>query len=261
MSNVIKAYTVRYDDEVKKTIDTHLRMQKELEAKRNTVLRTVINQPEGFVEGLQAMVVESLPTSEEIQEQNTRTIEEAQKEAAAILDQAKREAERIKNDAYTSAQKKGYEDGMLQAKKEGQKLKAEYEWKEQQLQEQLDAMVEDLEPQMVKLISELILKITGVVVQDKEEVILYLIERAIKNIDKSNEYNIKVSKEDYDYVFERKNQILEAIGREVTIYISEDAGLCINQCLIETELKVINCSLDVQLTNLITNLKLIGDIQ
>lgn len=261
MSNVIKAYTVRYDEEVKKTIDTHLRMQKELEAKRNTVLRTVINQPEGFVEGLHAMVVEALPSPEEVQAQNTRTIEDAQKEANLILEQARMEAEQIKKEAFTAAQQKGYDEGMLQAKKEGQKLKAEYEWKEQQLQEQVDAMIEDLEPQIAQLISDLILKITGVVIQDKEEVILYLIEKAIKNIDKSSEYTVKVSKEDFDYVTVHKNQILNAIGREVPLFITEDPSLNKNQCLIETEFKVINCSLDVQLSNLITDLKLMGDIQ
>ena len=264
MSNVIKAYCVRCDDEAKKTIDTHLRIDKELEERKNAIFRTVVNQPErfteGFVEGLKAVVVEALPSPEELQEKSTKVLEEAQNEAEQILEQAKKEAEQIKKDAYTAAQKKGYEVGMLQVKNEAQKLKAEYDEKERQLQAEYEDMAKALEPQMVQLIAALVEKITGIVVEDKDEVIFYLISKAIKNMDKSNEYTIRFSKEDYEYISMRKNLLLGAIGREVELYISEDLSFKKNQCLIETELKVINCSLDVQLNNLITDLKLIGSI-
>lgn len=259
MSNVIKAYSVRYDHEVTKTIDIHQREQKVMESQRKILLGTDPAPSDGFVEGLQTKVVEVLPTEEEIREQNVRTLEAAQKEAALILEQAKIEAEQIKKEAYTVAQKKGYDDGKLQAMKEAQRLKAEYEQKEQELQKQYAAMIETLEPQMADLISELITKITGILVKDKEEVILYLIERAINNIDKSGEYTVKVSKEDFPYVSEHENEIRDAIGREVLLFIKEDSHLDRNQCLIETELKVLNCSLDVQLNNLITDLKLISN--
>lgn len=256
MSNVIKAYSVRYDDEAKKTIDTHLRIDKELEEKKNTIFKTFISQPEGFVEGLMATVVETLPSPEEIQEQSSKALEEAQKEAKQILEQARKEAEQIKKDALTAAQKKGYDEGMLQARKEAQKLKADYDEKTRQLQAEHEAM----EPQMVQLIAALVEKITGIIVKDNDDVIFYLVSKAIKNMDKSDEYTIKVSKEDYDYVSERKNLLLGAMERDVSLYITDDMNLKKNQCLIETELKVINCSLDVQLNNLITDLKLMGGI-
>jgi flagellar assembly protein FliH len=260
---MIKAYSVRYEDEAKKTIDTHLRIDKELEMKRTIAIQQTL-QPgliqEGFVEGLKAVMVEALPDPEETKEKASKITEDAKAEAKRILDQAKKEAEQLKKDSYSTAQKKGYEDGMAGARKEAERLKADYEDQARRLQEEYEAMAEHMEPQMAQIIAALVEKITGIVVAGKEEVILFLIDRAIKNMDKSDEYTIRVSKDDYEYVSMRKNLLLGAIGREVPLYITEDPYLNKNQCLIETEQKVINCSLDIQLINLITDLKLIGGI-
>jgi flagellar assembly protein FliH len=87
-----------------------------------------------------------------------------------------------------------------------------------------------------------------------------MVNRALNNLDKSNEYTIRVSKEDYDYLTERKGVLLNAIGREVNLVINEDPELTKNQCLIETDTRVIDCSLDVQLNNLITDLKLLCEV-
>lgn len=260
MSNVIKAYSVRFNDESRIMIDTHLRMDKELEEKRRINSITAVNPPEGFVEGLKAVVVDTLPTAEEIQEQNSRILDDAGKEANQILEQAKKEAEQIKKDAYSSGHKKGYEDGSIQSKKEASRLKAEYEEKERKLQTEYESLVQSLEPEMAKLIGAFVEKITGILVEDKEEVIGYLVSKAIRNMDKCDEYTIRVSKEDYEFLSSKKEILLEAIGREAALFIAEDITLKKNQCLIETELKVINCSLDVQLGNLATDLRLISGI-
>ena len=260
MSNVIKAYSIRYEEEIKKTIDTHLRIDKELEERRKAL--AAISQPqseEGFVEGIQALVVEQLP-SESDTEKASKLLEEAKAEALDIIDQAKQEAEAIKKEAYAAAQKKGYDDGMLQSRKEAQKFKADYEEQSRRLKEEYDRLTYSLEPQISDIIAALVEKITGIVIEDRDEVILYLVDKTLKNLEKCDEYTIRVSKEDYEFVSMRKNLLLAAIGREVPFYIVEDLNLKKNQCLVETEYKVINCSLDVQLGNLIQDLKLIAGI-
>ena len=259
MSNMIKAYTVRYDEVITKTIDTHLKAEKELEIKRSKVFKTIVSQDQ-FVEGLKAFVVDELPSQVEMTEKTSAVLEEANNEAKNILENEKLEAEKIKKDIMVSAQKKGYDNGMLMVKHEAIKLKADYEEKEQILQKQYEELTLSMEPQMAVIIASLVEKITGILVEDKEEVILYLVNKALKNMDKSNEYTIKVSREDYEYIAMRKNILLSAIGREVSLYIDEDLNLKKNQCRIETELRVIDCSLDIQLNNLITDLKLIGGI-
>lgn len=48
------------------------------------------------------------------------------------------------------------------------------------------------------------------------------------------------------------------MSREVNIDIVEDTGLERNQCMIETNTGIFNCSLDIELNNLIKNIKLLS---
>ena len=258
MSNMIKAYAVCYDEVLMKTIDTHLR-DKEIATKRKAI-STAHEEGNEFVEGLKAIVVEKLPTEEEQKEISGKIIQAAKKEAVQILELSKQEAEKSQKDLYAASQKKGYEDGMLQSNREARKLQEQYDEKAKQLQKEYEEMAAELEPRMTEIISSLVEKITGVVVGDKEEVILHLVDKALKNLDKSSEYTIRVSKSNFEFLSSKKSILLGAIGREVSLYITEDASLKKNQCLIETDLHIINCSLDVQLSNLITELKLLGGV-
>ncbi len=260
MSNMIKAYTIRYEEASKITIDTHTRIDRELEDRRKKAVAISLAPTDGeFVEGIQAMVIDPGPTKEELTKRATELLEDAKSEANHILENARKEAERMKQEAYQEGQKKGYGDGMLQSQKEMKQIKSDYEEKARHLKQEYENMAASLEPQMAEIIASLVEKITGILIEDNE-VILYLVDKALKNMDKSEEYTIKVSKEDYEYISMHRELLLAAIGREVLLYIVEDANLEKNQCLIETELKVINCSLDIQLSNLITDLKLIAGI-
>ena len=259
LSNVIKSYSVRYDDVVMKTIDSQLNFNTVAPPKASVIPQ--VDQQQGeFVEGLSALVVDAFSPVEDNTEKASEIIENATKEATEILEHARLEGEKIKSDAFSSGKTLGYEEGALKAKQENQRMQYEYEMKANLLQKQYEDRMHELEPEMVKILASLVQKITGIVVEDKEEVILYLIRNAIKNMDRSNEYTLRVSKDDYEYVSTRKDILIEAVGREVALYITEDINLQANQCMIETELQVINCSLDIQLNNLITDLKLIGGI-
>ncbi len=261
MSNVIKAYSVRYDENEKKYIDTK---QKEVTLD-SKVRQDVKNEDpdsgnEGFVEGLKAIVVEPKEEEENYKLKANTLIAEAKKEAENIIGQANKEAQRIKDETLAAARKKGYEEGLQKAQKELQKLEAEYSKKIQRLEEERENMINELQPQIAEIIAGLVEKITGIVIEDKNSVILYLVEKVIKNTDRSNEFKIKVSGDDYEFLASRKEELLQAIGRKVEIYITADTGLQKNQCLIETDNRVINCSLDTQLNNLITDIKSIGGI-
>ena len=263
MSNVIKAYSVRYDDEATKKIDAHLRIDKELENRRILASIATPATQEGFIEGLQALVVDAF--SEEAQEEDhaekaAMILEDARLEAQQILEQAKEEAARLKAETLALATKKAYEDGMQQVKKEAQKLKDEHEAMIAQLQQEHEEVIRTMEPQMAAIIASLVEKMTGILVTNQEDVIITLAGRALRGMDKSDEYTVRVSKEDYEYVSMKKAHLLSAIGREVALFVTEDANLNKNQCIIETDQKIINCSLDVQLGNLITDLKLLSGV-
>jgi flagellar assembly protein FliH len=259
LSNVIKAYSVRYGEEEKKTIDSHLKRDPDIQVLRNSRI-AVIEDNSGFVEGLKAVVVDPVPSDEELSEKTVKIIEDARKEAKSIIDKARLEAEQIKTETLANAKKKGYEEGQLQSQKEAQKKQAELEQLRRRQEQEYDALVEELEPRMAEIMADMIGKITGILVEDRQEVILYLVERAFLNMDKADSYTIRVSREDYEFLSGKKDYLTDLSGREINLFITEDASLIKNQCRIETELKVIDCSLDVQLTNLITDIKLLGGI-
>jgi len=260
LSNVIKAYAVRYDGQEIMTIEPKFRQpRKEIAPQRVSKEQEGFDSGE-FVEGIKAVMVEQMETPEEQEKMANSLLENARNEAQKIIENAKQEAAQLRDQTYQEAQKQGFEAGIKEANQERKRLEEEYKRKVGQLEKEYDTMIRDLEPKMVNLMAALIEKITGILVEDKEEVILYLVEKALRNMDRCDEYLIKVSKEDYDTISSKKNLLLDAIGKEVGLEIIEDSNLTKNQCFIETDTKVINCSLDVQLNNLITDLKILAGI-
>lgn len=261
LSNVIKAYTVCYDMDETKTIDTHLRKEVEIQQRRNLLATAIVDTGE-FVEGLKAVVVEPLIPEDDIDLpiKTQKIMDDAKAEAERIMKEAKLEAQELAKNIMAEAQEKGYQEGLSKGNKEIQKAKFEYENKNKQLQVEYETLTKQLEPKFVKLMTSLIQKITGIMVDDKADIIFYLVEKAMFHMDKCNQYTIRVSKEDYCFLISKRNELLCSLNRDVYLDIIEDPALVKNQCLIETDLRVIDCSLDVQLNNLIKDLKLLGGL-
>ena len=260
MSNLIKAYAVRYDDRSKKFIEPHIKGIINEQKIPKGIRQEGISLQEGFINGIEAASLNAAREENDNKLIAEKVTADAKKEAERIIEQAKKEASLIKDEAFAQAQKKGFDEGMQKARQEARRLEEEYNKKMQQLQDERENIMNELQPQIAELIAGLVEKITGILVEDKKEVILYLVEKAIKKLDKFNELNIKVSSEDYEYLTENKGLLQQAIDRDVEIHIAEDSSLLKNQCIIETDTRMIDCSLNVQLDNLITDLKLIGGI-
>ena len=115
-----------------------------------------------------------------------------------------------------------------------------------------------MEPFFADLTAELVEKITGIICQDKKEVILYLIERAVNRLERSKQITLRVSKEDMAAVAMQKMELKEAAEGVEEFDIVEDSNLEANQCIIETENKIIDCSLDTQLQSLRDQIRMIA---
>lgn len=259
LSNVIKSYVVRYEEAAFKAIDNHLSKEAEIQVRRNLKLTQTVDK-DGFVEGINAPIVEQVNMEENSAEVAEKLLEAARIEAKTMIDAAKLEAEQIKADALAKANKQGYDEGMMKSQKELQDKRRHLDAERIELHKEYEAKIIRLEPEMADIMSSLITKITGVLVEDQWEVILHLVERAFHHLDKINYINLRVGNEDYEYLLSKKEYLMGIIGREIELDITEDPTLKKNQCLIETEQKVIDCSLDVQLTNLIADIKLLGNV-
>ncbi len=260
MSNLIKYNYIYFDGNDKKIIDSNSKKIEQFTMPSFDTGRIIPeNESSGFVQGLNAIQIEKLVEDQNVQiEVNPEQIlEEANEEANQIIERAKEEASQLYDNTYKEASQKGYEVGYNNAMREVEKLKSDLQRQMQRNQEEYEKQIMEIEPQVVDLMSGLIESITGILVEEKKEVILHLVNKAISNAE-SKKFLIRVSRYDYEFLNENKDKIYGALRSGIQMEIMEDHKLDANQCLIETDSGVINSSLDLQLKNLITDLKIMS---
>lgn len=269
MSNLLKynSFTVKESDNV--VIDSNQKVMDKINSIKKNIRTTDIIAPnppdaDGFVMGLNAKVVEELTepdeaaTEEDVSIQIEEMLEAARNEAEEIVNQAHREAEQFIN----AAKSQGYEQGLKSAASEVEthkrQLEAEYRGRREQLEKEYDDRVAQLEPMLVDTLLKVFSRVTHTIAEDKKDMIIYLINSVMGNADTGREFVIHVSPEDYKFTVSNQSMISRAVSKDVHIDITEDSTLERNQCLIETDAGAFDCSLDVQLDNLIKDIKLLS---
>ena len=276
MSNLLKRSSVINKDE--RVIDYNDLIKKKIQA----IMESKHNEmdADGFINGLHADVVEELISDDDTadaltddaamgEQQAAASLENANAEAERIIEEARLQAEQIIADAnknadaaFEEAKQNGYYEGNEKAQEEMNikqaQLEVEFDNKRKELEQEYINLKESIEPELVEVITDVFRKVTGVVAEDNQEIILHLINDVMHNADGSRDYVIKVSPDDYKFLVNNQGKIYCAMSREVNIDIVEDATLERNQCMIETNTGIFNCSLDIELNNLIKNIKLLS---
>lgn len=200
--------------------------------------------------------VEVLQSAKEEAEQVLREAEEKSQE---ILNLAKEQSEEILKQARETGRAEGYEEGKIQAKEE---LETEYQKKQKELEIQQQKLTEDynremkeLEPKLLDVIVDVVERVFHIQFDDKKELLLYLVCNTMENIEGSHNFRVCVGDEQKTFLEKHKDEILDRVGHDMTLEILSDSTLEGNQCMIETETGVFNCSLGVQLENLIKDLR------
>ena len=259
---------IDYNDLIKKKI------QAIMESKHNEM------DADGFINGLHADVVDELISDDDTadaltedaamgEQQAAASLENTNAEAERIIEEARLQAEQIIADAnknadaaFEEAKQNGYYEGNEKAQEEMNikqaQLEVEFDNKRKELEQEYNNLKESIEPELVEVITDVFRKVTGVVAEDNQEIILHLINDVMHNADGSRDYVIKVSPDDYKFLVNNQGKIYCAMSREVNIDIVEDATIERNQCMIETNTGIFNCSLDIELNNLIKNIKLLS---
>ena len=238
---------------------------------------------DGFVNGLKADVVEQLLTGSEDENENeavdSQNPDDVKNQLAAAIEEANEQARSIKDEAnevlaqahmeagkiIEDAKRTGYEQGACNAREEyeskAEALEREYEQKKAQLEKEYNDLKAAIEPELIETITEVFRKITYTVAEDNKEIIIGLINGVMKNSDISNEFVIRVSPDDYRFLVNNQGKIYCAVSKEVNMDIVEDAAMKKNQCIIESDTGVYDCSLDIELNNLIRDIKLLSCTQ
>lgn len=277
--NLVKQiYTVVQPDE-KRVIDTNELLQRRL--KESAVKQQRAGRGE-FASGLvtegaelhaaecgqgTGNVVEAREDAGQIlaqaQEDAKSVVAEAKAEAMRICEEAKTQAEVEKNRILADAKQQGYSEGIAQARAElraeTDAAKEEYQKKERQLESFYQQQIDELEPQLVDVITDIYQHIFHVELESYREILAYLISATLRKIDGSHNFMIHVSNEDYPHVSMQKKQILAGtVSANCNVEVVEDMTLAKNECLIETENGIFDCGLGTQLAELKQKLMLLS---
>ena len=269
MSNLLKYNHVVVKNEDKHVIDSNELLKNILSANKNTTsgnsfAEKSIPDPDGFVRGIDAARVEKLISDEEEQQDdnNAGILEDARKQAEDILEDAKKQAEDILKDAKENGYKEGYEKGTIESKQKSDdlqaKLEADYKSMSEKLQNEYDEKYQVMESELVDTLMEVFSKVTLTIAEDKKDLVLLLIQRTLKDADANKDFLIRVSDVDYDFVMNSIDKLYDCVSLDSKIEVVRDNTLKKNQCIIETDAGAFDCSLDIQLEGLISEIKLLS---
>ncbi len=286
MSNVIKSYNIRYTDE-KKEIDMNQRAEefqrlyienlpkfKEIETVDEPEIQEsyfltddsgmVFPQTEEeiaqFCENEKRKLQTELQQLREAAEEECRLLRmEAEEECKKIIADSARKTEEERSKILIEAQTAGYEEGRVRAMQEVDGLREELARKIREQEEDYEQKLDRLEPDIVELIMGIVHNLTGVLLDERRDIILHIIRHNMLGIENSTSFIVRVSKDDYDFLNSRKQELINELqGNKIEIIA--DPMLKRAQCTIETDTRIIDCSLDVQLKNLTSDIKMLAGI-
>jgi flagellar assembly protein FliH len=187
-----------------------------------------------------------------------QVIEDARKQAEYILSEAHKQADEIRQAAREEGIQQGREEGQAKAEEELAATRKELEERISSHEKEYAQMVQEIEPEYIRVICSLIQKLTGIIVTDKEDVLLHLIRSGLADMEPSKKYTVMVSSEDLLQVEAHKQEIIQELGEGITIEVQEERNLNRNDCIIETERQAIDCGFQTQLSNLLSTLQMLS---
>ncbi len=189
--------------------------------------------------------------------------EDARIQAAKILSDAEKDAEEIRETARKEGYQQGLEEGNMEAMKRAdvylENIHKEQEIVIQEARQQMEEELACSQNQMIDISCMLIEKLTGILVDEYRPVMLHIINNTLSDADTSKKFIIKVSEENYAYVLDNHDRLVGAGNPNISIEIYGDTKLDNRQCIIESDNGIVDLSMDVQIKNLITAIKLMSE--
>ncbi len=185
----------------------------------------------------------------------------AKEEASAIIQKAKEEAEKIYSERYNQGYDNGYESAKEQAYNdvldETTAMKNEALEIVGKANEEKEAILNELEPEIISLIYTIVEDLVKVEMKYDNTLILSLVKEGVSSTTILEKITIKLSDKDYDLVIQQKEEVEKLIDSSKELKIIKDFTLENNDCIIETDFGYVNCSIDNKLKILKKNLELI----
>ncbi len=284
MSNLFKAGFVSFDNSEKFIIDSNELANKKIEAFQEQEMRrnkNVFSSEDSYMEGEEGEFVPGIDMDqisqltedqgmiepypdpqfdmEAMQAEIDLKLQQAQEQADAIIRDAQESAAAIVAKAQEEGRNQGYQDGYQEGVAAAEALKAEIEQQRGELEAEYQQIVDGLEPEMVDVLTQIYEHVFDVELRDDKAIILHLLKSTLSRIEPGNDLIVHVSSDDYDDVIEEKDNLEACItSPSTTMEIIEDPLLKENECMIESDSGIFDCSLGVELSELSRKLKLLS---
>lgn len=285
MSNLFKAGFVSFDQSDARIIDNNDLSNRKIEAYQERELkrqRTRMMQEEGyeegesvedFVPGIGLEQIDQLTQDqnmlgsfpdpqfdmEAMQAEIDLKLQQAQEQAEMIINDAQQQAENIRNQAMDQGRQEGYDAGYQEGLAAVEQIKQETLQKQEELDKEYQQIVDELEPEMVDVLTQIYEHVFGVDLREDKGIILHLLKNTLSRIEPGNDLIVHISPDDYDDVMDEKDSIDACISSpSTTMEIIEDPLLKKNECMIESDSGVFDCSLGVELSELTRKLRLLS---
>ena len=286
LSNLVKYSLVRETGDKKLVINSNRRLdkklseyqkqqeqlqrqQEEVAADGQEFLITEQEQSdgeEGFSEGLAAPVIseeEAAVLLEEARQQAQETanaeaaqiLERARAEAAQIMDQAAADAEALRESKQSEGYSEGLEKGRLELQEEKEAAEREYQKRRGDLEEEFKRKQKELEPELVDAIIQVFDRVFRIQFEDKRPILLSLVENTLSNIETGKSFHIHVSEANRAFIEAHMEDMKSKIGNDVSIEVSADPTFDDAACTIETDFGIFDCGIDVELANLVRDIR------
>jgi flagellar assembly protein FliH len=289
---LLKSGWVYVNPENTRIIDSNKKAEEKLKEIAIELAKKCGDEPDfadGFTNGIKAVDVSELVgendvviggTKEDVENaQQAKAKEELLEEAKAQIATMKQEAttqieqERVK--AIEDGKNEGYQQGLEQGKAEGfeqghqegleavaqlkDELLAQNEETKAKLEGEYQQKLREVEPKFIDTLTGIYEHIFHVSFKNSRDLIVYLIQNTMRNVEGAGTYLIHVSKEDFPFASMQKKELVKGTNINLdNVEILEDATLSKNECMIETGNGVFDCSLGTQLEALNEQLRLLS---
>lgn len=285
MSNLFKGAFISFDGNETRIIDNNELANKkieefqELEQKRQRALMneedvSMGDEPGDFIPGIDMEQLGNISEDQSIigapdedpqfdmeamQAEIDFKLQQANEQAQMIINDAQNQADEIRAGAVEKGHQEGYDAGYQEGLAAVESLKADIEAQRDGLEKEYQMLVDELEPEMVDVLTQIYEHVFDVKFREDKSIILHLLKNTLSRIEPGNDLIVHVSSDDYDNVMDEKETLNACItSPNTTMEIIEDSLLKENECMIESDSGVFDCSLGVELSELSRKLRLLS---
>ncbi|MCR4649153.1 MAG: hypothetical protein K5776_08755 [Lachnospiraceae bacterium] len=183
----------------------------------------------------------------------------ANSDAERIVREAQIEAQSIKDQAYKQGRALGYDEGINAGKEALIEKELLLNKQKEELLEDYRAKIDEIEPALVDVLTDIYEHVFQVDFSDRKEVIYHLAKNTLASMESGKTYTLRLSPDDFNFLTMQKRELVKGSGIPVeALEFIEDKTLTQGNAFIETGGGIFDCSVTTHLENLRKTLQVLS---